>query len=89
LSLSDSVLLKVLEIWALVLLELELGLGVWLAVSVFAMWLSMSANYSLVLLLYQGFDYEQVGKLDLLVARLVIGVSFQLGSLSTEIDKTV
>jgi len=49
----------------------------------------MSANYSLVLLLYQGFDYEQVGKLDLLVARLVIGVSFQLGSLSTEIDKTV
>jgi len=58
--------------WALVLLELELELVVWLAVSVFVIQLSMLANCSLVLLLYQSFDHEQVEKLDLLVARLVV-----------------
>ena len=73
------------EIQALVLFELELGLEVWLAVSVFAIQLSISANCSLVSLLCQDFDHEQVEKLDLLVARLiVVGASFQLGSLSTE-----
>ena len=77
-------LLKVSEIQALVLFELELGLGVWLAVSVFAIQLSISANCSLVLLLCQDFDHEQVEKLDLLVARLVVGGCSQLGLLSTE-----
>ena len=73
------------EIQALVLFELELGLEVWLAVSVFAIQLSISANCSLVSLLCQDFDHEQVEKLDLLVARLiVVGASSQLGSLSTE-----
>jgi len=32
----------------------------------------MLANCSLVLLLYQSFDHEQIEKLDLLVARLVV-----------------
>ena len=73
------------EIQALVLFELELGLEVWLAVSVFAIQLSISANCSLVSLLCQDFDHEQVEKLDLLIARLiVVGASSQLGSLSTE-----
>ena len=73
------------EIQALVLFELELGLEVWLAVSVFAIQLSISANCSLVSLLCQDIDHEQVEKLDLLVARLiVVGASSQLGSLSTE-----
>ena len=70
-------LLKVLEMWALVLLKLVLGLGVWLALSIFTSWPSMSANYLLVLLLQQGFDYEQikkVGLLDVRLVELVVGV---------------
>ena len=51
----------------------------------FAIQLSISANCSLVSLLCQDFDHEQVEKLDLLIARLiVVGASSQLGSLSTE-----
>ena len=49
LSLLGSVLLKVLEMQALVPLELVLGLGVWLVLSVLASRPSMSANCSLVL----------------------------------------
>ena len=49
----------------------------------FIIQLSISANCSLVLLLCQDFDHEQVKKLGLLVARLVVGASFQLESLST------
>jgi len=59
----------------------------------------MLANCSLVLLLQQGFDYEQVEKVGLLaIIVLVIGLaeaSSQLGSLSTgmilglEIGETV
>jgi len=44
--------------WALVSLELGLGLGVWLAISVFVMQPSILANYLLVLSLWQGFDYK-------------------------------
>jgi len=48
----------------------------------------MLANYLLVLLLQQGFDYEQVKEVDLLdirlVTRLVVEVSSQLGLLSVE-----
>jgi len=84
LSLSGSVLLKVLEMQALILLELELGSGFWLAVNVFTIWLSMLVNCSLVLLLYWSFNCEQVIELDLLVAELVVGASSQLGLLSTE-----
>ena len=43
----------------------------------------MSANYLLVLLLHWGFDYRQVEKLGLLIARLVVGASSQLGLLFT------
>ena len=42
--------LKVLGMWALVLLALILELEVWLALRVFASQLSMLANYLLVLL---------------------------------------
>ena len=59
---------------------------------------SISANYSLVLSLWWGFDYEWVAELDLLDVRLVAGLAVrvfsQLESLSTrmilgpEIDKT-
>ena len=71
---SGSVPLKVSEIWALVSLELELGLEVWLVVSMFAIWPSVLANCLLVkLLLYQSFDYKWVEKLGLLVMELVIG----------------
>ena len=77
-----------LEMWALVSLELVLRPEVWLELSVFASWPSMLANYSLVLLLQQGFDYEQVEEVSLLDIRLVIGLVvgafFQLGLLSTE-----
>ena len=38
--------------WALVSLELKLGPGIWLVVSVFAIQPSILANCSLVLLLY-------------------------------------
>ena len=48
---SDSVLLKVLGMWALVPLELVLGPGVWLAIRVFASQPSTLANCSLVSLL--------------------------------------
>ena len=46
----------------------------------------MLANYSLVLLLWQGLDYEQLEDIQLavkLVVRLVVGASSQLESLST------
>jgi len=56
----------------------------------------MLANCLLVeLLLYQCFDYEKVEELGLLVVGLVVGVFFQLESLSAgtilgpETDKTV
>jgi len=79
------VLLKVLEIWALVSLELVLGLEVWLELSIFASWPSISANCLLVLLLWWSFDYEWVEEVDLLDIRLVIGLiarpSSQLGLL--------
>jgi len=63
-----------------------LGLGVWLALSVFASQLSTSANFSLVLLLWWGFDCEWVKEVNLLnirlVTGLVVGAFSQLGSLS-------
>jgi len=74
LSLSGSVLLKILKIWALVPLELVLGPGVWLALSILASWSSMLANCSLVLSLQQGFDHKQVEKVGLLAIKLVIGL---------------
>ena len=71
---------------ALVLLKLVLGLGVWLVLRVFASQPSILANYSLVLLLQQSFDCEQVDELGLsrvrLVVGLVAGTFSQLGSLS-------
>ena len=71
---SGSVPLKISEIWALVPLELELELEVWLVVSMFTIWPSILANcLSVKLLLYQSFDYEWVEKLGLLVMELVIG----------------
>ena len=73
--------------WALVPLELVLELGVWLVLSIFVSWPSTSTNCSLVLSLWQGFDYEWVEEVDLLdvrlVIRLVAGASSQLESLST------
>ena len=79
-------LLKVLEIWALVLHELVLGLEVWLTLRVLASWPSTLANCLLVLLLWQGFDYEWVKEVGLLAVKLLIGLvaeaSFQLGLLS-------
>jgi len=85
-----------LGIQALVPLELVLGLGVWLALSVLASWSSMSANYSLILLLQQSFDCEWVEEVGLLaIIVLVMRASSQLGSLSAgiilgpEIGKTV
>ena len=46
-----------------------------------AIWPSISANYSLVLLLHWSFDCKQVKELDLLVAELVAVVFSQLGLL--------
>ena len=60
--------------WALVSLELGLGLEVWLALRIFASWLSISANCLLVLLLQYDFDYEQVVEVDLLDVKLVMGL---------------
>ena len=89
LSLSGSVLLKVSGIQALASLELVLGPGVWLALRVLASQLSTLANYSLVFSLWQGLDCEWVEEVDLLAAKLVIGLvvgaSSQLGSLFTGI----
>jgi len=65
-------LLKVLRMWALVPLELVLGPGVWLELRVLASRPSTSANCSLVLLLWRGFDCEQVEKVGLLAIKLVI-----------------
>jgi len=89
LSLSGSVLLKVSGMQALVPLVLVLGPGVWLELRVLISWLSTSANCSLVLLLWWGFDYEWVEDVGLLavivlVVGLVAGVFSQLGSLSAE-----
>ena len=86
LSLSGSVPLKVSWMWALVPLELVLGLGVWLALRVLASRASTSASCLLVLLLRQGLDHERVEEVGLLavklVLELVVGASSQLGSLS-------
>ena len=71
--------------WALVSLELVLGPEIWLVLRVFASQPSTLTNYSLVLLLWQGFDYEQVeevGLLDVRLVGLVAGASSQLGLLS-------
>jgi len=62
----------VLGMQVLISLELVLGPEVWLAISMFASQPSTLANYSLVLLLWQGFDCEWVEELDLLVAKLVV-----------------
>jgi len=87
LSLLGSVPLKVSGMRALVPLELVLGLGVWLELSVLASQSSISANCSLVFLLWRGFDHEQVEEVGLLAVKLVLGLvvraSSQLGSLST------
>ena len=75
-----------LKMWALV--PLELKLGVCLVVKVFESWPNISANCSLVLLLWWGFNHEQVEELNLLEIRLVAGLvveaSSQLESLSIE-----
>jgi len=80
------VLLKVLGMWALVLLELVLGPGFWLALSIFASQPSTSANCSLVLLLWWDFDCKWVKEVGLLEVKLVAGlvaeVFYQLESLS-------
>ena len=59
---------------ALVSLESVLELEVWLVLRVFMSWPSMLANYSLVLLLQQDFNCEQVKEVDLLDIRLVTGL---------------
>jgi len=86
LSLSGSVPLKVLGMWAFVPLELVLGLGVWLELRVLASRLSASASCSLVLLFHWSLDHERVEEVGLLAVKLVIGLvveaSSQLGSLS-------
>ena len=89
LSLLGSVPLKVLEMQALIFCELVLGPEIWLELRVLVSWPMYLANYSLVLLLWWGLDYEQVeevGNRPLLVIKLVIGLvvgaSFQLESLS-------
>ena len=86
LSLLGSALLKVSGMWALVPLELVLGLGVWLVLRVLASWLSTLASCSLVLSLCWGLDHEWVEEVGLLAVKLVIGLvvgaSSQLGSLS-------
>ena len=92
-SLSGSVPLKVLGMWALVLLELVLGAGVRLVLRVLTSQPSTSANCSLVLSLQQGFDREQVEEVGLLAVKLVLGLVVgafsQLGSLSAGTGKTV
>jgi len=88
LSLSGSMLLKVLGMQALVPLELVLGPGVWLALRVLASQLSTLASCSLVLLLHWSLDCERVEEVGLLVILLLVlglvGASSQLGLLSTE-----
>ena len=81
-------LLKVSEMQALVPFVLVLGLGVWLELSVLASWPSTSANCSLVFSLWWGLDHKWVENIGLLavivlVIRLVVGASSQLGSLFT------
>ena len=71
-SLLGSVPLKVLRMWALVPFKLVLDLGVWLELRVLASWPSTSANCSLVLLLRQSFDYEQVEDVSLLAILLLV-----------------
>ena len=81
-------LLKVLGIQALAPLELLLKLGVWLALSVLASQPSMLTNCSLVLSLWQDFNYKWVEDVNLLDVKLVLGLIVeafsQLGSLSTK-----
>ena len=85
-NLSGSALLKVSEMQALVLFELVLDPGVWLALRVLVSWPSTSANCLLVLSLRRSLDYEWVEKVCLLAIKLVVvGASSQLGLLSTEI----
>jgi len=75
-----------LRMQALVLHELVLDLGVWLALRVLASWPSISANYLLVLSLQRSLDCEWVEDISLLTVKLVIGLvagaSSQLESLS-------
>jgi len=70
---------------ALVSYKSVLDLEVCLALNVLASQLSTLANCSLVLLLWQDFDYEWVEEVGLLAVKLVIvlvvGASSQLGSL--------
>ena len=86
LSLSGSVPLKVLGMWALVSLKLVLGPGVWLELRMLASQPSTSANCLLVFLLQRSFDHERVEDVGLLaILLLVLGLaraSSQLGSLS-------
>ena len=74
LSLSDLVLLKMSEMWALVSYELVLELEVWLELRVLVSWPSTSANCSLVLSLWWDLDHEQVEDIGLLTVKLVIGL---------------
>ena len=67
-------LLKVSEIWALVLCELVLRPEVWLELRVLASWLSTLANCSLVLSLQYRFNHEWVKEVGLLAVKLVIGL---------------
>ena len=85
-SLSGSMLLKMLRMWALVSLELVLGPGVWWELRVLASRPSTLANCSLVLSLWQGFDHERVEDVGLLAILLLVlglvGAFSQLESLS-------
>ena len=65
-------LLKILEIWALVPLILVLRPGVWLELSVLASQLSTSDNCSLVFSLQQGLDCERVEDVSLLAILLLV-----------------
>ena len=60
--------------WALVLCKLVLGLGVWLVFRVLVSWLSILANYLLVLSLQQSLDHEQVEDVSLLAVKLITGL---------------
>ena len=88
LSLSSLVLLKMLEMWALVLYKLILRPEVWLVFRILTSQPSTLANCSLVLSLWWSLDCEQVKDVSLLTVKLVIGLvveaSSQLGLLSIE-----
>ena len=93
LSLSSSVLLKMLEMWVLVFLGLYIEPGIWLALRLLAIQLRISA--SCLLVLYQSFDYKQVKECCKILGWLITKLFFQLELLSVrtilkpEISKTV